>query len=152
MPQMPRGLRNNNPGNIEFGPFARKYGASGSDGRFAIFPTMVMGLRAQAELLIAYSTIEDGHGGLIDTVAEAIYRYCPPAGPGGESRKATEAYITLICTMLDCSRNDEFDFTDQNFLWWMLEAQGEMEQGHAAFTAHVSDAQITEAVALAVAS
>jgi hypothetical protein len=33
-----RGQKNNNPGNIEDGAFARAHGATGSDGRFAIFP------------------------------------------------------------------------------------------------------------------
>jgi len=46
-----RNWRNNNPGNIEFSPFAMKYGAIGSDGRFAIFPSMDMGERAQDALL-----------------------------------------------------------------------------------------------------
>jgi hypothetical protein len=62
MAALTRGLRNNNPGNIEFGSFAKKYGATGSDGRFAIFPTMVDGIRAIAELLIVYSVQPDGHG------------------------------------------------------------------------------------------
>ena len=46
-----RNWRNNNPGNIEYGPFAMKYGATGSDGRFAIFPTEEQGRMAQDALL-----------------------------------------------------------------------------------------------------
>ena len=46
-----RNWRNNNPGNIEYGPFAMKYGAIGSDGRFAIFPTEEQGRMAQDALL-----------------------------------------------------------------------------------------------------
>lgn len=49
-----RGGRNNNPGNIEYGDFAIRMGAIGSDGRFAIFPSPEHGLRAAAELLQSY--------------------------------------------------------------------------------------------------
>lgn len=46
-----RGDRNNNPGNIEYGPFAIAHGATGSDGRFAIFPTAEAGAAAMGDLL-----------------------------------------------------------------------------------------------------
>lgn len=46
-----RGLRNNNPGNLEYGDFAKAHGATGSDGRFAIFPDMEIGAAAQRALL-----------------------------------------------------------------------------------------------------
>lgn len=47
-----RGDRNNNPGNIEDGPFARAHGAYGNDGRFAIFPDKASGESAMADLLV----------------------------------------------------------------------------------------------------
>lgn len=50
-----RGIRNNNPGNIEYGAFARRMGATGSDGRFAVFPTPEHGLNAMASLLRSYA-------------------------------------------------------------------------------------------------
>jgi hypothetical protein len=46
-----RNWRNNNPGNIEYGPFAKSMGAVGTDGRFAIFPSMEMGRKAADTLL-----------------------------------------------------------------------------------------------------
>ena len=46
-----RGDRNNNPGNIEYGAFARAHGATGSDGRFAVFPDWSSGASAMAALL-----------------------------------------------------------------------------------------------------
>ncbi|MFA8389731.1 hypothetical protein ACEPUD_06335 [Burkholderia ubonensis] len=46
-----RGLRNNNPANIEYGAFAKAHGATASDGRFAIFPTMEAGAAAHEALL-----------------------------------------------------------------------------------------------------
>lgn len=50
-----RNARNNNPGNIEYGDFARRNGAVGSDGRFAIFPTKEAGSAAMDTLLQSYS-------------------------------------------------------------------------------------------------
>lgn len=41
-----RGQRNNNPGNMEYGPFTIAHGATGSDGRFAIFPDLETGQKA----------------------------------------------------------------------------------------------------------
>jgi hypothetical protein len=66
-----RGQRNNNPGNIEYGPFAKRMGATGSDGRFAIFPTMQQGYAAIAELIQGYKS----QG--IDTIASIIQKYAP---------------------------------------------------------------------------
>lgn len=69
----PRNWRNNNPGNIEFGGFAQKYGAIGSDGRFAIFPSYEAGRAAKAALIFEgknYSGLD---------LQRAIYRYAPPS-------------------------------------------------------------------------
>jgi hypothetical protein len=66
-----RSWRNNNPGNIEFGPFARQMGALRSDGRFAIFPTEEHGTRAQERLLF------EGRGYKGKTIGQAISRWAP---------------------------------------------------------------------------
>jgi hypothetical protein len=51
-----RGDRNNNPGNIKFGPFAQAHGATGQDERgFAIFPTPSLGGAAQVALVTGTS-------------------------------------------------------------------------------------------------
>jgi hypothetical protein len=65
-----RNWRNNNPGNIEYGPFAIKYGAIGSDGRFAIFPSEEQGRMAQDALLKSknYANL---------SLQDAIKRYAP---------------------------------------------------------------------------
>lgn len=68
-----RNWRNNNPGNIEFGDFARRQGAIGTDGRFAIFPTYDVGRRAKEALLFEGRN----YSGL--TIAQAITRYAPPS-------------------------------------------------------------------------
>ncbi|MBR0212602.1 MAG: hypothetical protein IJQ55_03275 [Alphaproteobacteria bacterium] len=66
-----RAWRNNNPGNLEDGKFARDNGAIGTDGRFAIFPDTATGFNAMANLLStsAYQNL---------TIEGAINRYAPP--------------------------------------------------------------------------
>ncbi len=67
-----RAWRNNNPGNLEDGKFARANGAIGTDGRFAIFPDITTGFNAMASLLAtnSYQNL---------TIEGAINRYAPPS-------------------------------------------------------------------------
>jgi SPP1 gp7 family putative phage head morphogenesis protein len=66
-----RAWRNNNPGNLEDGKFARNNGAIGTDGRFAIFPDAATGFNAMASLLATNSYQKL-------TIEGAINRYAPP--------------------------------------------------------------------------
>ena len=66
-----RAWRNNNPGNLEYGKFARNNGAIGTDGRFAIFPDTATGFKAMASLLATNSYQKL-------TIEGAINRYAPP--------------------------------------------------------------------------
>ena len=88
-----RNWRNNNPGNIEYGPFAIKYGATGSDGRFAIFPTEEQGRMAQDALLKSknYASLN---------LADAIKRYAP----SNENDPKSYANQIMKSTGIDLSR------------------------------------------------
>jgi len=68
----PRPIRNNNPGNLEYGEFARSQGAVGSDGRYAVFPTKAIGWQAKINLLKTntYQSL---------TIKDAFNRYAPPS-------------------------------------------------------------------------
>jgi len=65
--------RNNNPGNMEYGPFAKAHGATGSDGRFAIFPDAATGTSAQQALL--KSRMNAG----MNTLSSVITSWAPPS-------------------------------------------------------------------------
>lgn len=67
-----RNWRNNNSGNIEYGDFAKKHGAIGSDGRFAVFPTYEAGRSAKSDLIFNGKNYKD-----LDLMG-AINRYAPP--------------------------------------------------------------------------
>lgn len=66
-----RGARNNNPGNIEYGEFARSMGATGSDGRFAVFPDKATGDKAREKLFFEGKNYKDL------TVSQAVEQWAP---------------------------------------------------------------------------
>jgi hypothetical protein len=69
----PRGIRNNNPLNIEAGNFTQgQPGFAGSDGRFAKFASMDQGVGAANKLLDVY---QNKHG--LNTVAGIVGRWAP---------------------------------------------------------------------------
>lgn len=90
-----RGQRNNNPGNLEYGAFARSLGATGSDGRFAVFPTYDAGVAAQEALLKGGSY----YGAGLRTIDAILSRYAPP----GEN--PTTAYGDYVARVTGIPRN-----------------------------------------------
>lgn len=107
----PRGVRNNNPGNIDYNPRNAWQGQLGLEAgvpspRFARFDTPENGIRALGKLLINYRG-KDGMPGVggpgIDTVRETITRWAP----GNENN--TEAYIAAVARRLGVSANDVID-------------------------------------------
>lgn len=66
-----RNFRNNNLGNIEYGPFAKANGAIGSDGRFAVFPDSETGVQAMENLIFGTSSYKNL------PLTKAIARYAP---------------------------------------------------------------------------
>lgn len=95
-----RGIRNNNPGNIQYGEFARRMGATSSDGRFAIFPNAESGLAAMSALLTNY-----GKQGL-DSVSEIINKWAPP------NENNTAGYAASVANALGVSPNQPLNIND----------------------------------------
>lgn len=82
----PRGVRNNNPLNIEDGPFAKSQpGYAGSDGRFAKFGAPEHGIAAASSLLDSYDA---KHG--LNTVAGIVNRWAPPSDGNNTSAYAAD--------------------------------------------------------------
>ncbi len=96
---VPRNQRNNNPGNIEDGEFAKSLpGYRGSDGRFAIFDTPDAGRAAQGRLLASYG--ERGY----DTPAKIINRWAPPS-----DNNPTDAYVQFVAQKLGVDPDTRLD-------------------------------------------
>ncbi|HED3889420.1 TPA: hypothetical protein R4229_001778 [Morganella morganii] len=94
-----RSWRNNNPGNIEYGDFAKKFGAIGTDGRFAIFPTEEAGRKAKEYLIFEsnggrqLSTKGDYGAGLgykDKTLSQMLTAYAP------KEENITNGYIKSV--------------------------------------------------------
>lgn len=116
---LPRGLRNNNPGNIEDGDFARSQpGYVGSDGRFAIFADPRDGLAAQSTLLKSY-----GDRG-INTINGIVNRWAPAADGNN-----TGAYVSAVSQKLGIAPDQPLNMNDPNVRIKVAEAMGQFENG-----------------------
>lgn len=96
---LPRGLRNNNPGNIDYNPRNSWRGQIGIETdlpehikpRFAKFSSMEFGVRAMVKLLQSYSKVIDSKTRTpIDTIAEIVSRYAP------SNENKTDKYIENV--------------------------------------------------------
>ena len=99
--RQPRGIRNNNPGNIEYGRFAKSRGAAGSDGRFAKFPTPAQGIAAMYDLQRIY---ENDRGAT--TIAQRIGRWAP------STENDTSAYVRTVAAAMGIDPNTPFSIND----------------------------------------
>ncbi|WP_447651546.1 structural protein P5 [Pseudomonas abietaniphila] len=117
MPSVTRGVRNNNPGNIDYNPRNQWQGQLPPDPaiekRFARFDTAENGIRALAKLVLAYRG-KDGMPGIggqgIDTVREVINRWAP----GVEND--TEAYIKAVAAGVGVAPNQPIDLRNYRTL------------------------------------
>lgn len=115
--QLPRGVRNNNPGNIEWGdPWQGLIPVNDrTDKRFAQFTTPAYGIRAMARTLITY---QDKHN--IRTVTGAINRWAPPV------ENDTGAYVRAVQKAVG---GDIVDMHDYRYLRPLVEAIIKHENG-----------------------
>lgn len=118
---LPRGIRNNNPGNIRIGK-SRWQGQSEvqTDAEFVEFDDAVYGLRALMRLLLTYR-IKYG----LDTVESIINRYAPP------KENATDNYIYHVAQALKVKRTEVIDLTAAPVLTALAAAITRHENGRA---------------------
>jgi hypothetical protein len=81
---LPRGIRNNNPGNIEDNGTAWK-GYNGNDGRYVIFDHHEYGIRAMNRILNTYAS---KYG--LRTIRGIIHRWAPPV------ENITSSYVNAV--------------------------------------------------------
>ena len=102
--QLPRGYRNKNPGNIEWGsPWQGLIPRSqATDNRFAQFSDAAYGIRAIAVTLTTYFDKRKAKdGSKIDTVREVIERWAPPI------ENHTDIYARGVAKLLNIDPDDE---------------------------------------------
>ena len=117
---LPRGIRNNTPGNIRHGsnwqglnPNSRNI-----DPAFCVFTSSVYGIRALAKVLINYKKI---HG--LNTVRQIISRYAPP------NENQTTAYIQSVAKQLGVVPDTVIDVEERGVLTVFIKAIIRMENG-----------------------
>ena len=116
----PRGIRNNNPGNIRHG---QNWQGLNPDGRnidpaFCVFKSPVFGIRALAKVLMNYKKI---HG--LNTVRQIISRYAPP------NENQTKAYIQTIAQQIGVYPDTVIDIEERGILTVFIKAVIRMENG-----------------------
>lgn len=122
----PRGIRNNNPGNIRLNPRNRWAGQllGGTDKDFCQFETMVAGVRALGIILLNYQMIQG-----LTTVDRIIGRWAP----SGEND--TGAYVDACCEDIGAQPGEPINLKDEDELIAMVNAICRHENGKDAWNA-----------------
>jgi hypothetical protein len=103
----PRGIRNNNPGNIRLSAtlWQGQKQPLQTDPDFIEFTTPLYGLRALMKTLLTYYLKYN-----LDTVQSLINRYAPP------HENATDSYIYEVAKALNVKRTDKIDVSAKQTL------------------------------------
>lgn len=134
-PNTPRGVRNNNPGNLEGNQGFQ--GFTGTDaGGYAQFSDPDSGLRAMA---INLRNQQDIHG--LDTVQDIVSKYAPAS-----DNNPTSAYVASVAKALDVDPDTKIDLHDPTVLATLQTAMIKQENGVVPY----SGKQIMHAAQLAV--
>jgi hypothetical protein len=145
----PRGVRNNNPGNIDFNPRNAWQGQLGleegiSKPRFARFDHPENGIRALGKLLINYRG-KDGMPGVggkgIDTVLETINRWAP------SNENDTQAYAAAVAKRLGVKPTDPINIKDPATLRGMVLSIIIHENGGDPYPSAIIDEGVRRALA-----
>lgn len=83
---LPRGIRNNNPGNIRPNKAYKWYGEAGNDGGYVVFDSVEHGIRAMGKDLRT-KIVKDG----LNEIALYIPKYAPPSDSND-----TQTYVDTV--------------------------------------------------------
>lgn len=119
----PRGIRNNNPGNLNYVGQAGAKKEAGPSGRFAVFQTAEDGLRALADQLRRY-----GQRG-INSIKAVISKFAPA------SENNTKAYIGSVSKSLGVGADAALDLNDPRVLQNLMGAIIHVENGKNPYSA-----------------
>lgn len=127
--QLPRGLRNNNPGNIE--RTSDKWVGMADqqmDPRFVTFKTMAYGYRA---LFIVINTYITKHGHT--TVPGILGRYAP------RIENDTSMYIASVLSQMNVEKKEDIDPFNEKHMKALARAITRVENGRSWFETDIND-------------
>ena len=138
-----RGIRNNNPGNIEF---FNQPGASleSKGGRFARFSTPEQGINAMSKQLDLYFTGKSQNVTKpINTIQDIITTWAPPKNKKGQVENNTAAYIASVAKAMGVSPTAKLNLHDPNTKAALMSAMITHENGGNPYTREQYIAGIT---------
>lgn len=115
----PRGVRNNNPGNIDKvrGTVWQGQAVNQPDPRFVTFTAPEWGIRAIARVLITYQDKRKAKdGSRIDTVREIVHRWAPA------TENDTDAYVKSVARVTGIGADQTIDVTKYAVMRPLVEA------------------------------
>ena len=132
---LPRGIRNNNPGNLKKTDTKwQGLSTEQTDGEFFVFQSPIYGIRALARVLISYQV---KHG--LRTIRQIISRWAPA------TENDTEGYVRAVCESTARTDAEVLDMHKYADLQPLVKAIIQHENGQQPYTA----AQIDKALLLA---
>lgn len=116
---LPRGIRNNNPGNLNFMHQKGAVLEPGSDARFAKFPSSKEGLKALAIQLVRYYNVYN-----INTIKDIVSKWAPSS-----DNNNTTIYAKNVARYVNTEPTTQIKLTDLDILTKIMEAIILMENG-----------------------
>lgn len=118
---IPRGLRNNNPGNIRNNSDVFQGETKSTDSEFKQFETMAYGYRAVYKILSNYIRKYS-----LNTIRKMIGRWAP------ENENNTSAYVTQVSSYSGIPADDPIDFSNREQMIRIVAAMSKVENGREA--------------------
>lgn len=132
--KLPRGVRNNNPGNIISGPTQWDGQIDGADPRYASFASPEAGIRALGKNLLAYQAKG------IDTVEGIVGRWAPA------TENDTAEYVKTVAKKLGVDPREPLNLKDRKTLTALATAIIEQENGVNPYSAETVGTGLDAAV------
>lgn len=118
---LPRGLRNNNPGNIRKNSDVFQGEKTSSDKEFKQFKSMAYGYRAIFKILSNY-----GRNYHLKTIRQMISRWAP------ENENNTDAYIKAVSDYAGIPADDPINVNDREQMIRIVAGMSKVENGREA--------------------
>lgn len=122
-PQVPRGIRNNNPLNIRKGNNWKGERPNQSDKAFEEFSSMTYGIRAGFIIIRKYMSGYNGLTEKFNTIEKIIRRWAPP------TENATQKYIDQVAKESGISPRLKLSFADKKSMCAIVSAMIHVECG-----------------------
>lgn len=132
----PRGIRNNNPGNLNYAGQTGATKEGGPNGRFATFETPELGIAAMAKNLMAY---QDKYA--INTVSKIVSRWAP----AGDNNNVP-AYVAAVSKQTGYKPDEPLDLKDPKVLAPLISAITNHENGQNPYSPEVIAKAIADAL------